>query len=69
VRRWGGRKDTLRTRVPMTVPQGPNQRWSFDYRAPRATGPRASTCTWTRAIASEWHSGGRWFDSAWLQNS
>ena len=31
VRRRGGRKRALGTRVPMTVPQGPNQRWSLDF--------------------------------------
>ena len=31
VRRRGGRKRALGTRAPMTVPQGPNQRWSLDF--------------------------------------
>jgi putative transposase len=31
VRRRGGRKRALGTRVPMTIPQGPNQRWSLDF--------------------------------------
>jgi putative transposase len=31
VRRRGGRKRTLGTRAPMTIPQGPNQRWSLDF--------------------------------------
>lgn len=31
VRRRGGRKKTLRTRAPMTLPQGPNHRWSLDF--------------------------------------
>ena len=30
VRRRGGRKRALGTRAPMTLPQGPNQRWSLD---------------------------------------
>ncbi len=30
VRRRGGRKPALGTRAPMTIPQGPNQRWSLD---------------------------------------
>src|SRR4051794_30948829 len=30
VRRRGGRK-RLGTRAPLTVPQGPNQRWSLDF--------------------------------------
>ena len=29
--RRGGRKRALGTRAPMTVPQGPNQRWSLDF--------------------------------------
>ena len=32
VRRRGGRKWALGTRAPMTIPQGPNQRWSQDSR-------------------------------------
>ena len=31
VRRRGGRKRALGTRAPMTLPQGPNQRWSMDF--------------------------------------
>lgn len=31
VRKRGGRKRALGTRRPMTVPQGPNQRWSLDF--------------------------------------
>jgi putative transposase len=31
VRRRGGRKRALCTRAPMTLPQGPNQRWSLDF--------------------------------------
>jgi putative transposase len=31
VRRRGGRKRALGTRAPMTIPQGPNQRWSMDF--------------------------------------
>src|SRR5580658_9710663 len=30
-RRRGGRKRALGTRAPMTLPQGPNQRWSLDF--------------------------------------
>jgi putative transposase len=33
VRRRGGRKRALGTRAPMTIPQGPNQRWSLDFLA------------------------------------
>ena len=31
VRRRSGRKRALGTRVPMVLPQGPNQRWSLDF--------------------------------------
>ncbi len=31
VRRRSGRKRALGKRAPMTVPQGPNQRWSLDF--------------------------------------
>jgi len=31
VRRRGGRKRALGTRAPITLPQGPNQRWSLDF--------------------------------------
>jgi putative transposase len=31
VRRRGGRKRALGTRAPMTIPEGPNQRWSLDF--------------------------------------
>jgi len=31
VRRRGGRKRAQGTRCPMTIPQGPNQRWSLDF--------------------------------------
>ena len=31
VRRRTGRKRALGTRAPMTVPDGPNQRWSLDF--------------------------------------
>jgi len=31
VRRRGGRKRALGIRAPMTMPQGPNQRWSLDF--------------------------------------
>jgi len=30
-RRRGGRKRALGTKAPMTMPQGPNQRWSLDF--------------------------------------
>ena len=31
VRRRGGRKRASRTRAPIALPQGPNQRWSLDF--------------------------------------
>ena len=31
VRRRGARKRALGTRAPLTLPQGPNQRWSMDF--------------------------------------
>jgi putative transposase len=31
VRRRGGRKRALGTRAPLSIPQGPNQRWSLDF--------------------------------------
>ena len=31
VRRRSGRKRALGTRLPMAIPQGPNQRWSLDF--------------------------------------
>ena len=31
VKKRGGRKRALRTRAPMALPQGPNQRWSLDF--------------------------------------
>jgi putative transposase len=31
VRKRGGRKRALGTRVPLTIPQGANQRWSLDF--------------------------------------
>ena len=40
VRRRGGRKRALGTRAPMTLPQGPNQRWSLDFVADTLTDGR-----------------------------
>lgn len=31
VRRCGGRKRALGRRLPLTLPQGANQRWSLDF--------------------------------------
>jgi putative transposase len=40
VRRRGGRKRALGTRAPMTLPQGPNERWSLDFVADTLTDGR-----------------------------
>jgi putative transposase len=40
VRRRGGRKRALGTRAPMTMPQGPNQRWSLDFQSDALTDGR-----------------------------
>src|SRR4029078_8594195 len=40
VRRRGSRKRALGTRAPMTLPQGPNQRWSLDFAADTLTDGR-----------------------------
>lgn len=69
VRRRGGRKRALGTRSPMTLPQGPNQRWSLDFVSDAltdgrrfrilggSTTSRANACAWwltRRYPASEW---------------
>ncbi len=61
VRRRGGRKRALGTRAPMTLPQGPNQRWSLDFVSDTLTDgrrlrilavqwmtSRANACAWLR---------------------
>jgi putative transposase len=40
VRRRGGRKRAIGTRAPMTLPQGPNQRWSLDFASDTLTDGR-----------------------------
>lgn len=40
VRRRGGRKRALGTRAPISVPQGPNQRWSVDFASDTLTDGR-----------------------------
>jgi putative transposase len=40
VRRRGGRKRALGTRAPMTIPQGPNRRWSLDFLSDALTNGR-----------------------------
>jgi len=58
VRRRGGRKRALGTRAPMTLPQGPDQRWSLDFVSDTLTDGRrfrilvvvdapASACAWS----------------------
>jgi putative transposase len=41
VRRRGGRKRTIGTRAPMTIPQGANQRWSLDFASGERIKPSA----------------------------
>jgi putative transposase len=53
VRRRGGRKRALGTRAPMTLPQGPNQRWWLTLRC-RAPGWRVSSTRSWRSAASLW---------------
>jgi putative transposase len=40
VRRRGGRKRAIGTRAPMTLPQGPDQRWSLDFASDALTDGR-----------------------------
>jgi putative transposase len=40
VRRRGGRKRALGMRAPLSVPQGPNQRWSLDFVSDQLTSGR-----------------------------
>ena len=40
VRRRSGRKRALGARAPMTIPQGPNQRWSLDFASDALTDGR-----------------------------
>jgi len=40
VRRRGGRKRAIGTRTPMSLPQGPNQRWSLDFASDTLTDGR-----------------------------
>lgn len=40
VRRRGGRKRALGMRAPLTLPQGPNQRWSLDFVSDQLTDGR-----------------------------
>ena len=60
VRRRGGRKRALGTRAPMTLPQGPSQRWSLDF-VSELDRPTAAAfgCLWwwTTSPANAW----RWW--------
>src|SRR5205814_3007251 len=47
VRRRGGRKRAVGTRMPMTIPQAPNHRWSLDFLSDALAHVRRSR---TRAI-------------------
>ena len=64
VRRRGGRKRALGTRAPMTLPQGPNQRWSLDFASETLTdGRRFRTVTMGVTATQEsgdrdWQGGG-----------
>jgi putative transposase len=40
VRRRGGRKRAIGTRAPMSLPQGPDQRWSLDFASDTLTDGR-----------------------------
>ena len=40
IRRRGGRKRAIGTRSPMSLPQGPNQRWSLDFASDTLTDGR-----------------------------
>jgi hypothetical protein len=61
VRRRGGRKRALGTRAPMTLPQGPNQRWSLDFVSDTLTVPhggrRISQTRYTVTMQATYH---RW---------
>ena len=61
VRKRGGRKRALGTRAPMTIPQGPNQRWSLDFASDvLSDGRRFGSWWWsTTSAASAW----RWWST------
>jgi hypothetical protein len=60
VRRRGGRKRALGTRAPMTMPQGPNQRWT-------STLSRISSSM--AAASASWSSSTTLRESAWRSSS
>lgn len=73
VRRRGGRKRALGTRAPMTLPQGPNQRWSLDFVADQLVDGCASAYWWwsttSRGNASRSSSTRRSPASEWCESS
>jgi putative transposase len=53
LRRCGGQKRALGTRVPIALPQGPNQRWSLDFVSVAFTVGVSVFCAfWTTARAN-----------------
>lgn len=54
--RRGGRKRAIRTRAPMPVPMGPNERWSLAFISDQFTDGAASVClqSWTIVRAKTW---------------
>ena len=42
VRKRGGRKRAVGTRIPIAIPQGPNERWSLDFMSDALEGGRRS---------------------------
>ncbi len=54
VRRRGGRKRALGTRAPLSLPQGPNQRWSLDFVSDTLTDSSACWPWWTTSRVSVW---------------
>jgi putative transposase len=61
VRRRRGRKRAMGTRAPMTLPQGPNQRWSLDFVSDTLiSGGASASWRWsTTSRASAW----RWWST------
>jgi putative transposase len=56
VRRRRGRKRAMGTRAPMTLPQGPNQRWSLDFVSDNGTELTSlAILRWTQERPVEWH--------------
>jgi putative transposase len=56
VRRRRGRKRAMGTGAPMTLPQGPNQRWSLDSVSDNGTELTSlAILKWTQDRRIEWH--------------